>query len=126
MKLTDKNGNTVEMTYDEEGFPTISINTSCTSADNRPCIEVTVNNVVVHEMFENDEPDYRCQISCDEIKELVAQEMSRQTGYKILPADLKEQTSGEYDYESFDGFSVEISGERIATVQQGKRIFDNR
>jgi hypothetical protein len=59
MKLTDKQGNTVEMTYDGEGFPIVSIETKLTGDNDRPSIEVAVNNVVVHEMFENDEPDYR-------------------------------------------------------------------
>lgn len=59
MKI-EQNGITINLEFDEDGFPLVSIETGSNYyADNqRPTVEVKLNDVTVHEMF-SEEKDER-------------------------------------------------------------------
>lgn len=50
-------GFTVEVTFDEDGFPLVRIDTGggYYSANFRPAIEVRLNDVLIHEMFDDED-----------------------------------------------------------------------
>lgn len=56
MTLKD-NGITIDLEYDGDGFPTITINTGggFYSEHLRPTVDVILNDVNIHEMFQNDD-----------------------------------------------------------------------
>jgi hypothetical protein len=62
--LLKAKGIEIELVFDEEGFPEIKIETNgYLGVNNRPTVEVTLNNYPIHEMFDygdaDDEPDVR-------------------------------------------------------------------
>jgi hypothetical protein len=64
MQMRFDNGLVINVHTDEDGFPSISIDTSGglysrmrTKPDIRPTVEVKLNDIVIHEMF--DESDNR-------------------------------------------------------------------
>jgi hypothetical protein len=69
MKVTHR-GIEIDLEFDGDGFPLISINTGGNySGDrHRPTVEIKLENVVIHDMFSSDDPDYRWEISDEEVK----------------------------------------------------------
>lgn len=58
----------IELDFDEDGFPLISISTDGMIDENwRPTVEVNLNNVMIHNMFNHDEPDYRWALTKQEL-----------------------------------------------------------
>jgi hypothetical protein len=59
MQMRFDNGLVINVHTDEDGFPSISIDTSggLYSSNIRPTVEVKLNDIVIHEMF--DESDNR-------------------------------------------------------------------
>lgn len=59
MTLSDDNGFSIELLFDDDGFPLISINTGggFMAADFRPTVDIELNGVGIFPMF--DEHDHR-------------------------------------------------------------------
>jgi hypothetical protein len=55
MVLKDKNV-VINLSYDEDGYALIDIQTIGNTAElERPCIEVKLNNMLIHDMFDGEE-----------------------------------------------------------------------
>lgn len=46
----NEKGTEITLTFDEDGYPIINIQCSCCDED-RPAVEITLNNKLIHEMF---------------------------------------------------------------------------
>lgn len=61
MKLISDTGIEIELDFNADGFPVISINTggNYQGDSNRPTVEVTLNGVMIQTMFDHSETDKR-------------------------------------------------------------------